>query len=162
MACATPMRTLRPAPALILLTVTVLFAGCLGSPELRGIAVQLADVKATPAPDGSAELELSIRYLNENLVGIAVSETEHRVWINGVDLGRIRSDDPVGLPQLGNATMPVRVTVDPGVVAQLRAFQAAGPANYRLETTLMIEAAADELKSRATGTGTVDLSDLGL
>jgi len=156
------MRMTRLLSATALIAALSFLSGCLSTPELRGIAVQLTDIRAQPLDQGGAEVSLTIRYLNENLVAIAVSETEHRIWIDGMSLGRIESDQPVGLPQLGEASETLKLTVDASTAARLRQLQANGSANYRLESRLLVMAAQDELKSNTSGTGTVDVSNLGL
>ncbi|HEX2101677.1 MAG TPA: hypothetical protein VHF69_13475 [Candidatus Synoicihabitans sp.] len=150
---------LRP---LLVLVVLVSLIGCASNAKVRNIAVQLVAVKATSTSNGGAQLALSIRYFNENLVPIATSGGRHRLTLGDVTLPRIESEEPIGLPQLGSDTQDVTVTVDAGTVARLRALQSAGTVSYQLDSTLLIEAGDDDLESRTGASGSVSLAELGL
>jgi LEA14-like dessication related protein len=163
MGCVIAMRLMLPRFALIFASASLLLlAGCLSNTELRGIAVQLVEVKASPTTDGGAQLTLSIRYINENLVAIAASGARHKVTLNGVSLGRIDSEKPIGLPQHGTETLEYTLNVDAGTVTRLREMQAAGVANYALESSIRVLAGDEKLESRTSGSGSVAMANLGL
>jgi hypothetical protein len=157
------MSTPTSRPLLLLaLSCLLLLSGCLTNTKLRGLAVQLVEVQATPVPGGGADLTLNFRYLNENNIALAVATARHRVTIGAVTLGRVDSTEPIGLPRLAAGNQPVTVRIDAATAARLRELQQAGTATYRLETTIIVEAAADKLQSRTSGSGTLDLTNLGL
>ena len=149
--------------SLLLVAVASIFlSGCHNSSAVRGIAVQLEAIRATPAAGGRAELTLSISYVNENLVMIAASGARHRVTLNGVPLGRVESREPIGLPRMGHITQEVTLPIDQGTVARLREMQAGGTATYTLDSTILITAGEEKMESRTSGSGTVSLADLNL
>ena len=151
-------RLLLPLLALALLST----GGCLSTAKLRGLAVQLVDVRAAEAAAGQPQLVLSIRYINENLVPIAASGSEHRLTLDGVLVGRAESDRPIGLPQQGAEIQEITMTVNPAAVPRLRAMQASGAASYQLESVIIVDTGEDELESKTIGTGSVSLANLSL
>lgn len=159
--------TVMRSPLLRLLALTAAFAlvflgGCLGNTKLRGLAVELVGIQASAADAGAAQLTVTIRFINENVIPIAAARSVHRLALNGVSLGRITSDRPLGLPQLGSESQALTLRVDAATVAQLRRMQAAGTANYHLESAIFVEAGDDRLESRTSATGAIDLSGLRL
>lgn len=130
--------------------------------ELRGLAVELADLRAVPAADDGAELTLSVRFINETIRPVGTASSRHRLTLDGVSLGRAASDEPVGLPPQGSAIQEITLTVRPSVAARLREMQAAGVANYRLESDILTYAGEEKLRSRPSATGSVNLRNLGL
>jgi LEA14-like dessication related protein len=156
------MRPSLPHLILAVFASLILLSGCQSSSTIRGIAVQLVDVRATPVAGGGADLTLNISYVNENLVMIAASGARHRVTLNGVQLGRVESKEPIGLPQMGTVTQEVTLPIDPGMVARLRDMQAAGTVSYELDSTILITAGEDKMESRSSGSGTVSLANLNL
>jgi LEA14-like dessication related protein len=146
------------------LAIVALFSssGCMSNTKLRGLAVQLLDVKATPAADGGAELALTFRYVNENNVALAISTVRHRVSLGSISLPRFETPEPIGLPRLASDTQAAKVRVDAATVSRLRELQSAGAVSYRVESTIIVEAATDKLESRTSDSGTLNLSRLGL
>jgi LEA14-like dessication related protein len=144
-------------PRLLFVAVTALFltAGCASNTQIRGIAVQLIEVKVAPVAGGGADLTASIRYINENLVAIASAGSRHRLSLNGVSVGRLESEQPIGLPQMGTDVQDITVRVDGAMLARLQEMQSAGVANYQLESTIRVLAGDDKLESRTSASGSV-------
>lgn len=151
------MQTLRLFSVLICAFGLLGSAGCVNKTKLRGIAVRLEDIRITPTPSG-ADLAISVRYHNENLVAIAATGSEHRIWVGGTEIARIKSDEPIGLPNLGQATEVLSTSVNALIAAHLSALQASGSAPYRLDTTVIVEVADDDFLSKTSSNGTVTLS----
>jgi LEA14-like dessication related protein len=155
---------MRPLPRflIVLSLLAVLLAGCLGSVRLRGIAVEIQDLQAVATADGGAEVTLGIHYRNENNIAIAISSARHRVTIGNINLGRVDAPRPIGLPRLSSEVQPATVRVDAATAQRLRDLQAAGSTTYQIQTTIIVEAAADKLESRTANTGTIDVRQIGL
>jgi len=130
-------------------------AGCLSSPEVNSVYIHIKQVARGVASD---EIKLSVEYINENVIPIAVERTEHKVWINGKLLGTARSNKPVGLaPTSRLADSVILVIEDKAFLQSL--INTAG-ASYKIETRLFILSGEDKVKGKADGSGTIDFSPL--
>lgn len=153
------MNRLLPRLLALVLSVALLsLAGCLSSTEVNSVYIHIKQVARGVASD---EIKLSVEYINENVIPIAVERTEHKVWINGKLLGTARSNKPVGLaPTSRLADSVILVINDKALLQSLISSAGAAGATYKIETRLFILSGEDKVKGSADGSGTIDFSPL--
>ncbi len=128
--------------------------GCNSAAKLGGVTVTIAEL----TPDASAQkLDAKLLYKNENVLSLAVSETTHALYLNGIKIGKTHSKVPVGLPQLGQVTQTLSFSVENQ--KNLSALLAdGGPVAYRIESVLLLEAGEDdEIKIKTASSGTTSV-----
>jgi len=139
---------------LLLCSALFVFAGCLGTPELNSIAVNVLSIKRMA---GSQELEVSLRYANGNVVPVGVTSTEHSLYLNGKFIGKIRSANPVGLPPEKTADETIVIRCEkPEVLQEL----AGKVASYKIQSHLLVLNGEDHITIKTENSGPVDLSKL--
>lgn len=134
-------------PLYLLLATFAFLAACShsGTSAIESISVRLTEVKR--ASDGAAQV--SITYINSSVLPIGVSETRHKIYLNGSLVGEIESERAIGLPAAGTVTQELPFTPTAGFAG------VSGDANYRLETTLIVLAGEERLTARPRHEGVV-------
>lgn len=141
-----------------LIACLFLFAACMGSPKVNSIEISLSGVAPSPKAD---TLILTIRYTNANVIPIAIAHTDHKLSLNGRVVGKVESEKAVGLPPTKAIEEKVELTIkDPALIQELRTTAASKTASYVLDTVIYIEDGEDDLVSKTSSTGAVDLSAL--
>ena len=135
-------------------------AGCMNSINLGGVAVSIVDVKpAAGAPDNQAELTL--RFANENVMAFGLASSTHRLFLNGIYVGKVVNSTPVGLPAMAAATQAATVQFENlALVRQLANSAGAKATSYRLESQMLALSDDEKIHVKANDQGTVDLSPL--
>lgn len=136
----------RFAPLLALLAL-VLSAGCThpGASAIESITVRVTEVRRTD--QGGATMKVS--FLNASVLPIAVSETRHKLYLNGSLVAEVEKGRPIGIQAAGLAEQEIPLTVTGTLPA------AGTDASYRLETTLIVMAGEERLTTRPRAEGTV-------
>lgn len=141
--------------ALPLAVMLGLLTACGSGFKLGGIQVELEGVAPSAKP---GVVELSLHFQNENDIAIGVTETVHKLYLNGNFAGKLRNEDPVGLKPLGQGKLKVLLKLDKP--AELRALAARGSASYRLDSEVIIMSGEEKLSLSSRSEGQVDLSAL--
>ncbi len=128
-------------------SAALLLAGCnsAGASAVESITVRLIEVK--PGPPAT----MTVTYVNASVLPIGVSSTTHKLFLNGRLVAEVVSDRAIGLPAAGTANQEIPLTLT-GSLDGL-----SGPTPYRLETTVIVLAGEDRLRSRTRAEGTVNL-----
>lgn len=138
---------------LLISSLLLSLTGCSSAGDrLKGLGANLADIKVS---DTGASI--TIQYVNETLVPIALSGSDHKLSVNGTSLGEIRSTTPVGVQKLSAVTQSIAVT-DTRIVARLRELPTDTPLRYRLESTLRILAGDEKLTAPSKTEGSVQVT----
>jgi LEA14-like dessication related protein len=116
-----------------------------GASAVESISVRLIDLK----PGNPATM--TVAYINASVLPIGVSSTTHKLYLNGRLVGEVESERAIGLPAAGTANQDLPLTLT-GSLDGL-----SGPTPYRLETTVIVLAGEDRLRSRTRAEGTVNL-----
>lgn len=158
-ALAPRMHLKRFLPALLAATL-VLFAGC-NTRDNRVGEIGVAIVAVQPAAGDLAEIGLTLRFINENIMPFGFSRSTHRVQFNGTPVGRIVNESPFGLAPASTITRNVKLTVEnPALLRQLLAGGGDRTVSYRLESELQSQRGDERLRVRNVANGRVDLSPL--
>lgn len=132
-------------PFLLVLALAGLFAGCSSHGPLNGISVDL--IKLERVADGKVQATITIN--NSTVLAFNIGSSKHQVFLNGRAAGTFEIHEPLGLP--AQRSMTQTATLD--LTGDL---PAAGPADYRLESLLMLVLSGDSReKLKLSGTGTV-------
>ena len=123
-------------------------SGCYNRFTLGAITVRVASIEL---PAEGSQAKISLRYINENVFPVAISRSTHKVYAGGKFIGDIKSNEPVGLPQLGTASQTVTVLLDNP--AALREATSAGTFPYEVRSALYVESGDQRstIKTRASG-----------
>ncbi len=134
-----------------ILFAAALLGGCgtTSISALRSITVSVVDLK--PAADGESAL-LTVRYFNASPLAIGLTEADHRLQVNGANVGRVVNKQPVGLPPSGSSTETITLPLSRGTVLTT------GPAAYLLETRILVMAGSEELRERIETRGMVEIT----
>ncbi len=122
-------------------------SGCssAGVSAIESISVRLVEVR----PGDPATM--TVAYVNASVLPIAVSITEHKLFLSGRLVGEAVSERAVGLPAAGTANQDLTLKL----AGSLEGLSGATP--YRLETTLIVLAGEERLRTRTRAEGMVTL-----
>jgi hypothetical protein len=143
------------------LVLSALFfaAGCgTGSSELisRGLHITLNKVER--AADGSFEVHWQLE--NPNVVAYVVDHSEHKIYLDGELVGTVFKKSRQGVPLQNKAegTDPLTLA-GPAAGAKLAQAIGQGPLAYRVDSTIWVLLADDELsKSTLVSSGSVPVT----
>jgi len=146
------------APVFLLSLFAAITIGCTNSSRVisTGLRVELSAIER--AADGSVSVSWHIA--NSNIVAYLLSRTTHKIYLNGVFMGTIVDQEPIGVPANTNTGRTARLTGGDAKAASTLAEAAAhGSANYRVDTHIIIRI-YDETTEKADigGSGTVPVT----
>jgi hypothetical protein len=136
---------------LVVSLLTLGFAAACNSPQaaaVSGLAVELASLARTP--DGNAVATIRIR--NPNVVAYNVAESEHRIHVNGRQVGTVKIRQPTGVPAQSNAATQTGTL-------EGAASLPSGTADYRMESKLVLRLYGEttqDLKLTSSGSVTIE------
>lgn len=142
---------------LFLLAALTLLAGCSSNNNTTaGIKIELTGVAR--ASDGSTRV--SWRVTNPNVVAYLVSQSTHRIYLNGVLVGTVLDREAVAVTAQAHTDVTSPMTsAGPGGDAAVAAAATTGSATYRLESAIVVQLYGEILdKSNLTATGTVPVT----
>lgn len=140
------MKALRP----LFFPVALLIAGLSGCSSAGISAIESISVSLVEVKPGDPTT-MTVAYVNASVLPIAVSITEHKLFLAGRLVGEAVSDRAVGLPAAGTANQ--LLTLKPA--GSLDGISGETP--YRLETTLIVLAGEERLRTRTRAEGVVTL-----
>jgi len=148
----------RPA-ALIALALAPLLPGCLSSNKLVGFVAEVVSVDSVTWSGDTATITTTLRYINETLVPVGITSSEHELFVDGQLVAKGETERPVGTRAGGSNTGPMVFQVTtPAAATHLRSALARGRANYELNSLLHILSGREKLVSETHHTGSLDLS----
>jgi LEA14-like dessication related protein len=135
--------------------------GCSSHGSLGGIAVTVVDIKPAAAAGSDAPAVLTLQFANENVAGVGMESSTHRLFLNGSYVGKAVTATPEGLPAMAPTTLKVPVKFEnPTLVGQLAGAAGAKNTSYRLESDMLVVFSDDKIHVKSTEQGTLDLSPL--
>jgi len=143
--------------ALSIFSFCLFFAACGSSNKIGNVLVDL--IGCAPA-DQAAQLKLSLRYSNENVFAIAISETQGKLYLNNEYVGSYVNPLPVGIPQLTSLTREGTLKVEkPEVLERIRSSSSSSVA-YRLESVMLLQVSEDKSRLKSNTSGQIDAASL--
>jgi LEA14-like dessication related protein len=151
--------------ARFLITITLFFgiflAGCQTTSKVGEITVTIVDIK----PAGSSLFEsraiATLRFINENLVPAAFSESTHKLYLNGTYVGKAVSNQAIGLAPTSTTTQEVAVFFENlQLIKQLSNLGQNSVVSYRLNSVLFYQQGDEKEQLKAESNGSIDLAPL--
>ncbi|PTY06422.1 hypothetical protein DB347_13430 [Opitutaceae bacterium EW11] len=148
------------AKLLPLLIGVVVLSSCSTDFKLSGISISITDFRPKNATLLETEAAMTLRYMNENVVPIAVSGSTHKLYLNGTYVGKSVSKEAVGLPSLNTATQTVPVYMENLALVQklLTLSEGTTAISYRLESELFVLVGEEHDSVKIVSSGQLDLS----
>ena len=104
---------------------------------------------------------MTLSFVNENVIPIAISGGAYSLYLNGTLVGKAISHDAVGLPQQSTASLTTTVAFENlALVKKLGGSGDSRAVGYRLDSVLRIDAGDEKLTIKTSSSGAVDLSAL--
>lgn len=143
---------------LFLIASLALLAGCSSSNNNTTAGVKIELTGVARASDGSTRV--SWRVANPNVISYLVSQSTHRIYLNGVLIGTVLDREPVAvMPQAHTDVTSLLTSAGPAADAALAAAATTGSAAYRVESAIVIQLYGEMIdKSSLTATGTVPVT----
>lgn len=143
---------------LFLIASLALLAGCSSSNNNTTAGVKIELTGVARASDGSTRV--SWRVANPNVISYLVSQSTHRIYLNGVLIGTVLDREPVAvMPQAHTDVTSLLTSAGPAADAALAATATTGSAAYRVESAIVIQLYGEMIdKSSLTATGTVPVT----
>jgi LEA14-like dessication related protein len=145
---------LKVFPFLACLLIT---AGCGSNVKLGNI---LVDITAYTPTTSENRAQLTIRYTNENIFPIAISETFGKLYLNNEYVGKVTQNEPIGIPQLRDATRTATLVIEKPEVLKKALGSTNASIAYRLESTLRFEVSEDHSKITTAYSGQLETASL--
>lgn len=147
------------AKLLPLLLGAVLLSSCSANFHLSGISISITDFKPTNATLLETQAAMTLRFMNENVVPIAVSGATYKLYLNGTYVGKTVTKDAVGLPALNTATQTIPVYLENlALVQKMLTVSENSTIDYRMECELLVLVGEEHDTLKVTTTGRLDLS----
>lgn len=135
----------------------LLLAACNSANKIGNVLIELPGWSATAQAN---QVNLSLRYTNENVFAIAIASTDGKLYLNNEYVGSYVNEKPVGIPQLTSLLREGLLTIEkPEVLQRLRASGAATVA-YRVESLLRMEVGEDKSRLKSVVSGQLDMKAL--
>jgi LEA14-like dessication related protein len=130
-----PMKKLL-TPFFLVSLVAAFLAGC-GGPNTTMVGLQAELTGISRTGEGSATV--TWRVVNPNIVAYLVARADHRIFLDGVQIGTISDRDALAVPAQSKPERTSKLVIaGPAAERALAAAVAAGSAAYRLESVVTI------------------------
>jgi LEA14-like dessication related protein len=128
------MARMKKLSALLLLALVALAAGCKNYviPTTAGLHVDLVSLQ-----QAGAEVRATWRVRNPNVVAYVLTQSSHRITLDGVQIGTVTDKDRIGVPSQNEVERSgVLVPASPAAREAINQAITKGSGAYALESTL--------------------------
>jgi LEA14-like dessication related protein len=141
-----------------ILACLFLASGCNSGLKLSDVLVDVIDYRPTTS---DTQAQLTLRFNNENVFSIAIAGVTSKLYLNGTYVGKVESQEAIGITQLGTINRDVVLLIEnTAFMRQLQESVSAPSISYRLESTLLLEASEDRMKMRYVSNGQISTASL--
>ena len=142
-------------PLFLLALAAVILPGCNSSHNIITVGLKIELASLERAGDGT--VQVTWRVSNPNLASYLLSQTSHRIFLNGTLVGKTMDNDPMGVPAQFSTTKTSKLLLaDQAAERVLRDALAAGSARYRVESQITVRLYGDTVdRSSLINSGTV-------
>ena len=134
----------------------MLASGCGSASNLGNVLIDIVAYRPTKS---DTQAELTLRFANENVFPLAISDISGKLYLNGTYVGKIENKNPIGIPQLSSLNRNVLLLIEnPAFMQQLRGGTAA--ISYRFESLLRLDVSEERMKIRGVSNGQIDSASL--
>ena len=144
-------------PFLLLGLLAALITGC-SSGQIVTVGLKVELIRIQRAGDGSAQVTWRVN--NPNVVAYLLSETRHRIYLNGTLVGTAVDAEPTAFPAQSSVDKTAKLTLAGSAAERgLSEAVAAGSASYRVDTQVIVRIYGDSIeKGNLSHTGTVPVT----
>lgn len=138
-----------------------LFAtGCMSTPRVGEITVTV--VEFTPSANALSQpgAVLTLRFINENLIPVALSGSKHKLYFNGTYVGKIENTKAVGLAPSSAKTHDVTISFENLAFVRQLALRGDPVVSYRLVNSMEYREWEEKIYLKSETNSTIDLSSL--
>lgn len=145
-------------PLFLLTLASVILSGCNSGRNTITVGLKIELTGIARAGDGT--VQVTWRVFNPNLASYLLSQTSHRIYLNGTLVGKTVDADPMGVPaQLSTSKTSKLLVADPAAERFLREALAADSASYRVESLITVRLDGENTdRSSLTNSGTVPVT----
>jgi LEA14-like dessication related protein len=139
-----------------LMITAMVLVGCGGSP---GPSVSLVTMKFEDATALETTAKFTLRLSNENTEPVHITGAVHKIYLNGLYLGKGLSDQTLDVPRLGTMTNDVTVHLSNlALVTRLKSIIESKTFEYRVISTFHGKSWSSRMRSESVGK--LELKDL--
>lgn len=155
------MSSLKPLalPFLVLLAGLVLLGGCSTPPKASGVSATLVGFRPLDNADIANRATMTVRFTSEDVYADGFTESTHKLYFNGVYVGKADNKTPIGLPPQGTATIEMTFVIEDPVMVR-RSIGVSDQALYRMESELRYHDNGDLVRLKTTDQGKIPLAGL--
>ena len=131
--------------------------GCMTPPKVGETLVEFtAPAHALSQP----RAVLTLRFINENLIPVALEGSKHKLYLNGTYVGEIENNEAVGLAPSSAKTHDVAIFFENLALVRQLATQANPVVSYRLVNVMEYRQSQEKSYLKSETNSTIDLSSL--
>ncbi len=146
--------------SIVALCCGVLLAGCQSPPKVGEITVTIVDATSPGQTLTQSRAILSLRFINENLVPVALEGSKHKLYLNGTYVGEAVNGSPIGLAPSSTRIQEVPIIFENTELVR-RLAQSSNPVvSYRLVNVMEYRKSDETEYLKSETNATIDLSGL--
>ena len=146
---------------LLPLAASLLVLAACATARLGGFKMDVVEFKSDPAAPEEKRAAVVLAFNNDNVMPVAISSSEHKLYLNGTYVGRARTREALGSPQLSSVTQTLPLVLENAAFVRQLLAGGARSAQYRLDSKLVIQSDEEHLTIKTDSSGTVGLDGLG-
>tara|TARA_R110002094_G_C4768667_1_gene200176 strand:+ start:105 stop:512 length:408 start_codon:yes stop_codon:yes gene_type:complete len=129
-------------------------------PRVGEITVTLVEFTAPAHALSQPRAVLTLRFINENLIPVALEGSKHKLYLNGTYVGKIENTEAVGLAPSSVKTHDVTIFFENLALVRQLASQANPIVSYRLVNVMEYRQNQEKNYLKSETNSTIDLSSL--
>lgn len=134
--------------------------GCASFRQVEGLEVNLTHMRFTEATLLETTGEFTLRVENETPAPLLLNGAVHKIYLNGLYIGKGLTGETLEVPRLGSATQNVTIHLrNLSLATRLRAILEQQAIDYRVATTFYLDTPQGTRKRYANSHGTLALRD---
>ena len=146
--------------SVLALLSSLFVSGCLSPPKVGEITVTIVDFTAPAHALSQPRAVLTLRFINENFIPVALSGSKHKLYLNGTFVGEIVNTEAVGIAPSNIKTHDVTIFFENLALVRQLASQANPVVRYRLVNVMEYRENEEKSYLKSETNSTIDLSSL--
>jgi LEA14-like dessication related protein len=134
--------------------------GCMTTPKVGEITVTIVEFTSSSNLLSQPRASLTLRFINENLIPVALSASKHKLYFNGTFVGEIENTKAVGLAPSSAKTHDVAIFFQNLALVRQLASKPNPVVSYRLVNVMEYRNSDEKNYLKSETNSTIDLSSL--
>lgn len=139
---------------------SLLFTGCVTPPRVGEITVMVVEFKPSPQGLRQPRAVMTLRFINENLIPVALEGSKHKLYLNGTFVGEAVNTEAVGLAPSSSRIHDVAIFFENIDLVRQLATSDNPVVNYRLTNVMEYRQSGEKEYLKSEISSTLDLSPL--